>query len=241
MISRVFPTGKTFGETCKYLLQDQTRAQLLAVEGVRGHDYHLMEKDFDLQHQFTPEKEKPVFHGVLSFPQGGDPGDEKIVEIARKYLQEIGMVHTQYAMVKHIDKAHLHLHILANKVDNDGKIIKEGLIIRRSIKTAEKLTREYKLQPETGKNLSKMNWEALPEHEAKFYRLYEIIKERLPGCRRIEDLEKRLSERGIETRYRIDARSHERVGISFRFENISFKGSQFGEDYFLKGLERTLV
>jgi hypothetical protein len=41
MMSKVFITGKSFGETCKYLCLDLERAQVLAVEGVRGHDYQL--------------------------------------------------------------------------------------------------------------------------------------------------------------------------------------------------------
>ncbi len=131
MISKIFLTGKTFLQTCEYLCEDQERPQVLDVEGVRGHDYRLMAEDFALQHRFMPEKEKPVFHGMLSFPPGEDPGDELMVRIAREYLQEIGMKRTQFAIVKHTDKAHLHLHIIANRVSDEGKPIGMGLIIER--------------------------------------------------------------------------------------------------------------
>jgi hypothetical protein len=200
-----------------------------------------MQKDFETQHHFTPEKEKPVFHGVLSFPHGEDPGDEKMVEIARRYLEEIGMSNTQYAFVKHTDKEHIHLHVLANRVDNDGVIIGKGLIIERGIKAARKLTEEYGLRPETGKNLDETRLEALHEPDAKRYRLYQMIREQLPGCQSLEDLEKRLLEHGVTTRYRLDDASGERVGISWRSEDLSFKGSRVDESCSLKNLVITIA
>src|SRR5258708_36272092 len=108
MISKVFITGQTFGETCRYVFQelkqekpDAEKARVLYVEGVRGHDHRLMAADFERQHQFTAEKEKPVFHGILTFPPGEDAGNGGLVEIARTYLQEIGMIRTRCSIGKH--------------------------------------------------------------------------------------------------------------------------------------------
>ena len=252
MISKIFITGKTFGETCRYvceelreepgqtLQQDSKRAQVLYVEGVRGHDSRLMAADFELQHQFVPEKEKAVFHGVLSFPPGERPDDELMVDIGRKYLQEIGMTDTQFAIVKHTDKEHLHLHIIANRVNNEGRIIGQGLIIERGIKAAQKLTREYQLMPERGKNLERTHLEALHEPDQHRYRIYQVIRESLPYCWDLEDLEKRLLEKAISTRYKFDPATGERQGISFRIGDYCFRGSQVDPAYSLKKLERTL-
>jgi hypothetical protein len=241
MISKIFITGQGFGETCGYVSEDLERAEVLAVEGVRGHDHRLMGKDFETQHGFRPEKEKAVFHGVLSFPHGEDPGDGRLVEIARKYLDVIGMRNTQYAIVKHRDKEHLHLHVLANRVDNEGGIIGKGLIIERGIKAAQQLTAEYGLKPEKGKNLAETNLEALHAPDAKRYRLFIAIREDLPGCTKMADLEKKLLERGITMRYRIEGAGGKRVGVSFCIEGQAFKGSRVDAAYSLKGLEQALA
>lgn len=261
MISKVFITGKSFGETCRYVCQElkqeneQTlkpedvsqyisrqlnKAQVLYFEGVRGYDYRLMAVDFERQHSFTPEKEKPVFHGMLSFPAGENPGDARMVEIARQYLQEIGMTRTQFAIVKHTDKEHLHMHIVANRVDYEGQIIGKGLIVERGIKAAQKLTREYKLIPHHTKRLEQTHQEALHEPDAYRYRLYQSIKELLPACKNLVDLEKGLLEQGISMRYRQDRQSGARQGISFRIEQYCFQGSKVDPAYSLKNLERTL-
>lgn len=242
MISKIFITAKTFRESCIYVCQDLERAQVLDVEGVREHDLRIMADDFKLQQRWAnQEKEKPVFHGVLSFPPGEDPGNDKLVEIARQYLKEIRVAPTQYVVVKHTDRAHLHLHILANRVSNTGKIVGEGLVVERGIKAARKLTQEFQLRQEVGKRLELTNLGALHEPDAKRYRLYQAIKEALPVCERLEDLEKKLLERGISTRYRTDRATGERQGISFRIENYCFKGSDVDRDYSLKGLEQRLV
>ena len=241
MIGKIILNSKTFGETCRYLCQDQTRSQVLYTEGVRSHDLHLMAADFKWQHQLMPQKEKAVFHGVLSFPPGEQVPDERLVELGQKYMSGIGMGNTQYVFVKHTDKPHLHMHIIANKVDNDGRPTGKGLIIERSIKVAEQLTREYQLKQEKGKSLGQTHRQALHQPDGIRYRIYEAITQQLPSCQNLEDLEKRLLIQGISVRHREDPRTGRRQGISFHLDHQSFKGSQVDKNYSLKGLEETLA
>lgn len=240
MIGKVVLTGKTFRETCEYLEREESLSEVLAVEGVRGHDPRLMAEDFEWQHRLMPEKEKPVFHSVLSFPPGERPSNELLVQISDEYLVRIGMVNTQHAFVKHLDKEHLHVHVLANRVNNDGEPIGKGLIIERSIKAARELTEKYGLQQHQGKRLDRTHLDALHEPDVKRYHIYSAVREVLPECRDLSELEVRLQERGIEVRYRCDPETNERQGISFRLENRSFKGSGVDAEFSLRRLERTL-
>ncbi|HEY4288677.1 MAG TPA: relaxase/mobilization nuclease domain-containing protein [Puia sp.] len=217
-------------------------AVVLDVEGVRRYNQELMAADFEEQHHLLmPEKEKPVFHAALTFPPGEEVSDEKLVEIGRKYMQKIDVVNTQYAFVKHLDKGHLHMHIIANRVNYDGKPTGKGLVIERSIKAAEELTREYELRQDRGKRLSATRLDALHEPDVKRYRIYQAIQELLPRCRGMDDLEKNLLRKGITMRYRRNKETGERQGISFRLENRSFKGSRVDRTYSLRGLEKRLV
>jgi hypothetical protein len=43
------------------------------------------------------------------------------MKLHRQYLQRLGIVNTQYSIVKHMDKSHTHLHIVTNMVDNDER------------------------------------------------------------------------------------------------------------------------
>jgi len=241
MIGKVFLTGRTFGQTCEYLCKRQDCTQVLAAEGVRRHDYRLMAEDFEWQHRLMPEKEKPVFHSVLSFPHGESLSDERLVEIGRKYMEKIDMAHTQYAFIKHTDKEHLHVHVIANRVDNDGKPTGEGLVIERSMKAARALTEEYGLRQEQGKRLDQTHLEALHQPDNRRYRIYQAIQEELPRCLSLEQLEEKLEQRGISVRYRRDAETYERQGISFHLEDRSFKGSLVDPAYSFGKLQQTLA
>jgi hypothetical protein len=241
MLSKIFLTGKMFPETCRYVCEDLERAEVLDVEGVRAHDYELMAFDFASQHQTRPEREKPVFHAALTFPHGEDPGDEKLVSIARNYLREIGMVETQHAIVKHTDKEHLHLHIIANRVNNDGETIGKGMIVDRGIDAARKLTKFYQLKEEKGKNLERTNRDALHEPDAERYRLYEVIRKHLPLVGQMEDLEKRLQEEGVTVRYRHNPVDGVREGISFKIGRYAFAGNKVDPAFTLKKLEATML
>src|SRR5699024_6905919 len=118
-------------------------------------------------------------------------------EIARKYLCKIGLNNTQYAVAKHTDRKHLHLHIIANLVNNDGEVVNDSWIGLRGKKAAQKLTETYRLVPAKRKNLRLTHAEALTQNEASRYKIYEAILKNLPGCRDLRDLEKRLKKQGI--------------------------------------------
>jgi len=143
MISKVV-AANSFYHTCRYIC-NKPGAEVLVAEGVRGHDYKLMAEDFVMQQEMRPSKNMACFHGILSFYPGEKPSDETMKEIAGKYLGKLGIVDTQYSITKHTDADHLHMHIVANMVNNDGKSINDSFIGLRGKKIAQRLTLEYKL------------------------------------------------------------------------------------------------
>ncbi len=213
---------------------------MLLTEGVRDYDYKLMAEDFEAQHELYPLKSKACFHSILSFHPDEKPSDEMMIEIAKKYLSELGVTDTQYAISKHTDKAHLHLHIVANMVNNKGKVITDSWIGLRGKKITLRLTEEYKLIPALKKDLKITNMQALGNKEANRYKIYIAISENLPYSRTLEELEQRLLRVGIETQYKYKGQTDIKQGISFKKDNISFKGSQIDRKYSFSGLQSVL-
>lgn len=239
MISKPVP-ARSFYHTCNYIA-NKPGAEILIAEGVRSHDVKLMAEDFERQRQLHPSKELACFHGILSFYPGENPSDEIMTEIAGKYLQQLGITNTQFVVGKHTDKAHLHLHIVANMVNNDGEVISDSWIGLRGKKVAQALTKEYKLIPAIKKNLQLTHLEALNELEAGKYKIYTAIAENLPHCQTLEELEARLQQRGIETLYKYKGQTQEKQGISFKTGEYSFKGSQVDRKFSLAGLRKALA
>jgi len=197
MISKVV-IGKTFYGACRYICMDKKRAVVLEVEGVRDYDYKLMAKDFELQQSMRPSLTKAVFHGIISFYPGEKVEDKMMAEIAREYLAEMKITDTQFAIVKHIDKIHSHLHILANLVNNNGETIRDNWIGLKGKKVAQKLTKKYGLKEAISKDLSLVNLNALNEKEANRYIIYQAILDTIPRCWNLNDLKELLMKRKIE-------------------------------------------
>ena len=239
MISKVI-TGKTFYGACRYVCMDQKRAVVLETEGVRNYDYKLMAKDFEMQQALRPALSKAVFHGIISFYPGEKIEDKMMVDIAKKYLAEMKIIDTQFAIVKHIDKNHAHLHILANLVNNNGKTIKDSWIGLKGKKIAQKLTIAYGLKQAVSKNIALTNLETLNEREANKYLIYQSISELLPGCRNLDELKEKLARENIDTLYKYKGQTKELQGISFKIGNYKFKGSEIDRKCSLMHLERTL-
>lgn len=239
MISKAFP-GHNFYNAVRYVCRQEIEPEILATEGVRAHDWRLMAEDFINQHELRPTKKQACFHSVLSFHPTEKPDNETLIEIAKKYLEGIGIANTQYAIVKHSEKKHLHLHVIANMVNNDGKSIPDNWIGLKGKKIAQKLTDEYKLIPAIRKNLALTNLEALSESEANKYKVYIAIAENLPLCQTMEELETRLQKLGIEMQYKFKGQTAEKQGVSFKIGNDCFKGSKVDRRFSLGNLQKSL-
>lgn len=239
MLSKVF-SGHSFYHACRYIV-NKPEAEVLECIGVREHNYQVMSDDFILQQQLRPEKEKACFHCCLSFYPGEKVSNEQMKQIAKEYLQKLKIVDTQVAIVKHSDRRHLHMHVVANMVDNNGKVISDSFLGLRGKKTAQQLTLEHKLVPALKKDLKLTNYQALRKSEATKYKVYEAIMQVLPQCKTMKELENKLQLRGIETQYKYKGQTLEKQGVSFKMGDYSFKGSQVDRQFSLGNLEKTLA
>lgn len=239
MISKVV-IGKTFYGACRYVCMDRNRAVVLDTEGVRDYDYKLMAKDFELQQGLRPSLTKAVFHGIISFYPGEKIEDKMMAGIAKDYLQEMKIIDTQFAIVKHIDKNHVHLHIIANLVNNNGDAIKDSWIGLRGKRVSQNLTLKYGLKVANSKNLSLTNLEALNEKEASKYIICQAILELLPHCKSLDDLKEKLVKKKIETLYKYKGQTNELQGISFRMGDYRYKGSEIDRRFSINNLQKIL-
>ena len=238
MISKVYH-GHSFYGACRYIVS-KPGAEVLHWEGVRSYDYKLMAEDFLRQQGLRPGKEKACFHASLSFYPGEEVSDERMVKLAKEYLQQLGITNTQYSITKHTDRKHPHLHIVANLVNNEGKAISDSYLGLKGKKIAQQLTKEYKFIPAQRKNLHLHNAQALRVSERNRLIIYRAIKDTLPGCRTVEELERKLKEKGITTLYKYKGATSEKQGISFRVGDDIFKGSKVDRLFSLGNLQRTM-
>ena len=240
MISKIL-SGKSFGGLCRYLYQDQSRAVVLEALGVRDYDHKLMAADFEEQRQLNPDLKKPVLHAILSYYPGEKITDEKMKQIGKEYLKELGIQNTQVVIVRHTDRKHEHVHIVVNRVDNDGKTIKDNWIGLRGKKVAQQLTLKHELVQAQKKNLELTHLEKLNEYQVNRYKVYQTITNELPKCKTLTELEQKLTRHGIETLYKYKGQTKELQGVSFQVGKYKYKGSEVDREFSIKNLEKSLA
>ena len=220
--------GEGFGGLVSYandiLKKD---AVIVASDGVSLTSNATITASFKAQAKARPSLSKFVGHVSLSFsPDDKDNlDDQKIAEIAREYMRRMGIVNTQYVVFRHHDQPHPHVHIVYNRVDNDGKAIKGDGNFTKSAAITKALTREYGLT--FGKDKSKVRRERLKNKDAVKYRLYDEITAALKDCITWQDFRKVLSAKGISFNLVKNADGSIR-GVTFTdtWNNITYAGSK---------------
>ena len=182
----------------------------------------------------------PVYHISLNFAieDKARLSDTLMTEIAREYMRRMGIVSTQYIICRHTDTAHPHLHIVANRVDNDGRTISDSNDSRRSADICRQLTDEYGLHIANGKD--KVRRDRLRGKDQVRYRIYNAVRAALATCRSWSELDKTLSRQGIRIRFRYDTSRGRIIGISFTADGCTFSGSKIDRSMSFYALDRQL-
>ena len=172
------------------------------------------------------KQKNPVYHISLDFAHEDAPKltDDLMTEIAREYMKRMGIVNTQYVTCRHTDREHPHLHIVANRVDNDGNTISDRNDAIRNVAVCKALTREYGLHFSKGKE--KVKRDRLRGKDKVKYQIYDAVKAALPRCNSWSELCDRLAKQSIGVNFRYDRRNGNIVGVSFTNDGISFSGSR---------------
>ena len=74
-----------------------------------------------------------------------EEGDALMVEIAKKWMEQMGIRNTQYIIARHHDTKHPHCHLVFNRIDNDGNLIPDSNERIRNAKVCRVLTKVYGL------------------------------------------------------------------------------------------------
>lgn len=240
MISKMIKPAKSFTRVCRYLLDKREGAKLILAEGVREYDYRKMAADFDLQARENPNLSSPVQHIILAFPPGENLPDERLAEIAREYLRELNIIQTQYVVVSHREKEHKHLHIVLNRVGNDGRTIRDNFLGLRGKKKAQELTQRHGLLPAEKKDLKKTHIRQMNDQDRTRYEIYQAIQNGLVKSRNMAELEGVLKATQIEMIYKYKGQTKEVQGVSFKMGQFRYKGSDIDRQFSYSNLQKML-
>ena len=198
----------------------------------------------------NPDIKQPVGRAMLAFTPKDTPRltDDYIVKIACEYMERMGIVNTQYTIVRHSEKAHQHVHIIYNRVDNDGKLISDSNNYYRSVDICKDITLREGLELGESKTES-LSVPNDPEERIR-YEMAKKIKKCVGSVNSLRGLQISTARHGITTTIKTNPNTGSPNGISFTAKEANgtphtFKGSSldrslsignimkaiYGEDY----------
>lgn len=235
-------TGEGFGGLVNYandIIKKDT--VIIASYGVNFSSNATITASFKAQAKARPTIQKFVGHISLSFSPDDQEklDDEKIAEIAKEYLRRMGIVNTQYVIFRHFDQPHPHIHIVYNRVDNDGNGIKGDTSYTKSAAITKALPREYGLT--FGKGKDKVRRERLKGKDAIKYRLFDSITAAVKESVTWDELRKLLAAKGISLDFVKDKDSNIR-GVTFTDSkrNVTFAGSKIDRSLSFANIDRQM-
>jgi len=257
MIGKV-KVNQSFGAMCQYVLQEKTPdkgAEVLAAHGVRTNSAAHMAADFDMVRAMRPGLGKAVLHVALAFPveEKEKVTNDVMGRIAQDYLRgmKIDPENTQWAVVRHQDKIHPHMHLVVNRVDLDGQTVSDQFVRSRSVDVCKRIEQEYGLivADQVGRKQAlaigptpAQAKATTPKEEqsAEWSRARQDIGRALGytagQARSFDELREALRPRGIELEL-TRRKDGSPAGVVFAQDGHRVKGSQVGREYSAGNLE----
>jgi hypothetical protein len=224
MIGKV-TIGSSFGGVVRYVTQ-KPEARLIHAEGVRMENFQTAIDDFNMQRKLNPDLRRAVGHISLSWSKNDAEKltSEIIMQRAKEYMQKMKIDDTQYLLVEHRDKNHPHVHLIYNRVSNQGKTISDRFQKERNQKICKEMTLKYGYY--LGKDKSQVNRLQLTGADKIKYEFYDTVTAASAAAQNWHQLEIALRAQGISLVFKYKSGTREVQGISFGKGDVKMKGSK---------------
>jgi hypothetical protein len=248
--------GRGFRGCLNYLLNKE-KAELIGGNMI-GVTPRELATEFSLAYELNDKVSRPVYHASLSLPPGQRLSDEQWNDLAASYLERMGFTDNQYIVVRHSDRDHDHIHIVASRVRLDGTCVHDSWDYRRSEAILRSLEQQYNLEPvqpswevekrglTKGQQLQhrrELQQELEPTPSVR-EQIQLAVDSAIADSTTTEQFLKRLGDFGVEARLRTK-RDGTINGISYQYlkagvTEVATPGNKLGIDYSWKGIQRRL-
>ncbi|MFR9534977.1 MAG: relaxase/mobilization nuclease domain-containing protein [Rikenellaceae bacterium] len=151
-----------------------------------------------------------------------------MAEIAEFYIKQMGFGNTQYVAVRHHDKKHPHVHLCINRIDNDGKVIRDTKDYERNERVCKLITEKYGLHFSRGGG---ENYDRLKEDDRNRLMIRDMLREMLPQSYNWVSLAKLLKTKGVDLEFKYKRSTEQIEGVKFTINDRTYSGSKIGREY----------
>lgn len=232
-------TGSGFKRVVYYNFEKEKNSEILFSNGLVSSEPQGLIQEFEAIRSENPNISKPAWHTSLSFAKEDNITNDKMAEIAKRFMEKAGFTkdNNQFFVVKHKDAGHTHCHIVANRVGFDGKAVSDSFFKSKSVQWAKELEKEYGLtsvQEKAKVKKVEKTKEFIPDKEF----LKEAIAKTLEskGITSLEELSLKLREKGVDMEILKHSRTGKEYGVNFKVRGSTYKGSDLGKKFAYKAL-----
>ena len=183
---------------------------------------------FEDNRALNPRLKNPVGHISLNFhAEDKDKiNDEKMVEIARKYMERMGIVDTPYIVVRHLDKDYPHCHIVFSRINNHAETISDKNDYERNKDICLDLTKEYGLHISDSKRQTNVN--KLRGNEKIRYEIFNAVEAAWNdnSISTFGQFEAKLKASGVGVEYKFKRGTNEVQGLWYTRKGKRFPASK---------------
>lgn len=199
-------------------------------DGILGNDYRRIVDSFDIGASLNKRISKPIGHISVSFDKADLPRltDDFMVQLAKEYMERMGILDTQYMIVRHLETGSPHFHIVYNRVNLHGKAIDESNNFDKSSEATKAIKLKYGL---TFSPKKKLYEDAIAEMKPK-------IQAAMYRCKSWDEFRCRLAPAGIIVEFYNDRDTGKPQGIRFSDGEFTFNGSKIDRAFSYKRLDK---
>ncbi|MEG3960405.1 relaxase/mobilization nuclease domain-containing protein [Microcoleus sp. herbarium2] len=202
--------------------------------------------------QLRPNLKVAVFHATLSVDsteklEDSEENNQRWLAIAANYMKAMEFDNNQYAVVKHSDTEHDHIHIVASRICLDGGVVDDSWDYYKSQETIRQLERNYNLETVTPSWETDKRAQTTGEHrylqskgnKSVRVQLQDLIDEVTQDNPSMPEFVERLQQQGVEVQVRLTRTGIGfSKGISYNLDGVALSGTQLGKAYTFSGLQK---
>jgi len=208
--------------------------------------------EFAIARQLRPNLKVAVFHATLSVAstqklEDSEENDQRWLAIAANYMKAMEFDNNQYAVVKHSDTEHDHIHIVANRICLDGGVVDDSWDYYKSQEIIRQLERNYNLETVTPSWETDKRAQTTGEHrylqskgnKSVRVQLQDLIDEVTQDNPSMPEFVERLQQQGVEVQVGLTRTGIGfSKGISYNLDGVALSGTQLGKAYTFSGLQK---
>ncbi len=249
-VGKIVGCRKTAKTTLEYLTQKEKVSEIKTIN-LCGESNQEILREFEAQASLSQRCEKPYVHISVNFDpekEGLTIKNAEMFEYTKKYLEKMGLAEHQAVMTAHKDTVHPHVHVLVNRVQDDGLAWSDSHNYKRSVEAIAETSKEFEYEIVKQKHdlmLNRSDIERIAHGEVSWKAEIQMcVTDAIQHSNgTFEDFTQKLEDNGVQ----MDFNSN-KTGLRYRMTNIQneegedivMKASKVGKQYQLPAIQEKL-